>query len=63
MNKFSKYFSDGMTSEQARTRYFSFLGKVTDDEEIKELFEAYKEYDKKVFKKELEDAYKNDIIF
>lgn len=63
MNKFIKYFSEDMTSDQARTKYFSFVGTVTDEDEIKELTEAYNAVSSKILKRELQYASENDILF
>lgn len=62
MNKYSKYFSEDMTSEQARKTAYSLLKTIKKQEEIKELVNAFNQVNNFIMDRELDEAYKKGII-
>lgn len=62
MNKFSKYFSEDMTSEQAKKTAYSLLKTIKKQEEIKEIVDALNQVNDVIMDRELDEAYKKGEI-
>ena len=62
MNKFSEYFSEDMTSEQARKMSYSLLKTIKKQEEIKELVDAFNQVNNVIMDRELDGAWRKGAI-
>lgn len=62
MNKYVKYFSEDMTSEQAKRKAYSLLKTIKRKEEIEELVDAFNSVNNIIMDRELEEAYKKGAI-
>ena len=64
MNKYSKSFSEDMTSEQAMFQYFSLLKEAAKegDKAKEELTDAYKPIRSKITRREIDESFEKGII-
>ena len=67
MNKYSKYFRENMTSDEARCKYFLLVNDISKngietEKEKEELMKAYKPIQEKILDREIKEAFEKGKI-